>query len=419
MTSALVTSTVASHPPNDFDQELTHRLDSISEKGLRRELRRIASPQSARIQFNGQTFLNFSSNDYLGLANDSILKNASVAAIEQVGAGAGSSRLLCGSLAPCHDLDDALADFKQTAGALSFSSGYSAALGTICALMSSDDIIVLDKQVHACMVDAARLSGATMRVFRHNDLDQLQNLLEWAAKRSRTIGQSSSQFSPSQKTSKILILTESIFSMDGSHAPLKEIVALKQKYGAWLMLDEAHATGICGPNRRGLAEKCGVSSQIEIQMGTLGKALGASGGFICGSRPLIDYLVNRARSFMFSTAPVPAAAAAARAGIDFVRSDPGRNRAEVLWQRVAEFGLNPPIYNQESKSAIFPMMLGSETRAVAVANALLDQGIFIPAVRYPTVPRSQARLRLTVTASHSAADIEKARSALAGLGAIS
>jgi 8-amino-7-oxononanoate synthase len=297
---------------NLFDEELNRRLAALRQQNLHRELRRVDSPPGTRIQIGGRTLLNFSSNDYLGLANDPILKEAAIKAVEKFGAGSGASRLICGSLAPHHELEEALANFKGAEAALSFSTGYATAIGTICALLGKDDVIVLDKLVHACIVDAARLSGAKIRVFAHNDLDGLEKILKWAK------GQHCRPQNPNSSNSflrkRTLIVTESIFSMDGDAAPLREIVALKEKYGAWLMVDEAHATGLYGKNRRGLAEESGVSGQIEVQMGTLGKAVGASGGYICGSRPLIDFLVNRARSFIFSTAPVPAAAAAATAG---------------------------------------------------------------------------------------------------------
>ena len=308
---------------NDFNLELKHRLDAVREQNLFRELRRVDSAQGPRIEIGGKTFLNFSSNDYLGLANDPVLKEAAIKAVEKFGAGAGASRLICGSLAPFHELEEALADFKRTEAALTFSTGYATAIGTIGALLGKDDIIILDKLVHASIVDAAKLSGAKLRVFAHNDLNDLEDKLKWADKYSKV------RKSESGKR-EILIVTESIFSMDGDAAPLREIVALKEKYGAWLMVDEAHATGIIGENGRGLADELGVGGQIEIQMGTLGKALGASGGYICGSRALVDYLVNRARSFIFSTAPVPAAAAAATAAIQFVQSAEGETRRKFI-----------------------------------------------------------------------------------------
>lgn len=390
----------------EFDIELQQRLDALREQNLLRELRRIDSPQAPRIQIGGKPFLNFSSNDYLGLANDPLLKEAAIQAIEKFGAGSGASRLICGSLAPHHELEETLADFKKTAAALVFSTGYAAALGTIGALAGKEDVIVLDKLIHASMIDAARLSGAKLRVFAHNDLDDLEEILKWAASKPLEGGWLAG------KRPRVFIVTESVFSMDGDFAPLKEIVALKEKYGAWLMVDEAHATGIFGKDGRGFAESCGVSQQIEIQMGTLGKALGASGGYICGSRRLIDYLINRARSFIFSTAPVPATAAAATAAIHFLKSKPGEKRRNLLWERVAE--LNSKLQIKNSKlSAIIPLMIGDEQKALEVAAGLRAQGILIPAIRYPTVARAAARLRLTMTAAHTAGDVKQLWDALA------
>ena len=306
--------------------ELNARLAALRQHGLYRELRRVDSPQSTRLQIGGKSLLNFSSNDYLGLAGHPALREAAVRAVERFGVGSGASRLVCGSLAPFHELEAALAAFKGTEAALTFATGYAAATGTIGALMGRGDVIILDKLVHACIVDAARASGATLRIFDHNDLNDLAEILKWAdAKRSAAA-----------ENPHLLVVTESIFSMDGDAAPLREIVTLKEQHGAWLMVDEAHGTGLYGEHQRGLAEELGVGDRIDIHMGTLGKALGASGGFICGSRALVDYLVNRARSFIFSTAPLPSAAAAATAALQVVQSLEGRTRREKLFRRVKE-----------------------------------------------------------------------------------
>lgn len=385
---------------NEFETELARRLAVLREQGLHRELRRVDSPQAPRLAIDGKSFLNFSSNDYLGLANHPALGAAAVQAVEQFGAGSGASRLICGSLAPHHELEEALAAFKGTAAALSFATGYAAAVGTITALLGKDDIIVIDKLVHACVVDAARLSGAKLRVFAHNDLDDLEKILKWAGQKS----------GPQASAARILIVTESVFSMDGDLAPLREIVALKEKYGAWLLVDEAHATGLFGEKRRGLAEEFGVADRIEIQMGTLGKAVGAAGGYSCGSRALIDFLVNRARSFIFSTAPVPASAAAAWAGIKLIQSTEGETRRQTVWQRVDQLknGLIEGAWKLPVvRSAILPLIIGDETKAVGTAVALRAAGVFIPAIRYPTVARGEARLRLTVTAAHTAEDVRQ------------
>ncbi len=403
-----------------LERELNDRLAALREQGLYRELRRVDSAQSPHIEIEGQPLLNFSSNDYLGLVNDPALKEAAIRAVEKFGSGSGASRLTCGSLAPHHELEEVLAAWKGTAAALTFSTGYAAALGTITALMGKEDVIVIDKLVHACIVDAARLCGAKLRVFKHNDREDLERILKWAAVQTRSA-------KPETRRPRVLVVTESVFSMDGDQAPLRELVALKEKYGAWLMVDEAHATGLYGKHRRGVAEQLGVGERIEIQMGTLGKALGASGGYICGSRTLIDYLVNRARSFIFSTAPVPAAAAAATAGVQLVQSSEGKTRRDQLWrhvQAVGDYVRSLKSFSAESQSlltssatsngsAIIPLVIGDETNAIAAATHLREQGIYVPAIRYPTVARGSARLRITVTAAHSNDDVGRLANALA------
>ena len=415
----------------EFDQELHRGLAALREQGLYRELRRVDSAQGPRIEMGGRFLLNFSSNDYLGLANAPALKEAAAQAVERYGAGAGASRLMCGSLAPYHELEETIAAFKATEAALSFSSGYATALGALGALLDRDAIVVLDKLVHACIVDAARQSGARMRVFTHNDLNDLEDILKWAAQAPRLKGQRH----VGGAKPRVLVVTESLFSMDGDQAPLTERVELKDRYGAWLMVDEAHATGLYGSHRRGLAEAMGVAHRIEVQMGTLGKALGAAGGYIAGSRVLIDYLINRARSFIFSTAPVPAAAGAAAAAIRLVQSSEGGKRRDQLWERLGQLSIKGvaacarpgetspevsralpntatvPAAEARPLSPIIPLLIGDETAAVNLAASLRGQGIFIPAVRYPTVARGAARLRLTLTAAHAPADLEQLHAA--------
>jgi 8-amino-7-oxononanoate synthase len=379
-----------------FDQTLQERLNALREQHLQRELRQVDSAQGPHIRHQGQDYLNFSSNDYLGLANHPALQEAAVRAVREFGVGAGASRLICGSLAPFHELESTLAEFKHTEAALTFSTGYAAAVGTITALMGKDDIVILDKLVHASIVDATRLAGAKIRVYAHNDLNDLEDKLRWANETRHT--------TTSSKPS-VLVVTESIFSMDGDQAPLREMVVLKEKYGAWLMVDEAHATGISGRDGRGLADALGVSGQIEIQLGTLGKALGASGGFIVGRRALTDLLINHARSLIFSTAPVPAAASAATAALRLLATAEGEQLRRQLQQRIADFkaALGQP--EAPPASAIIPIILGEENRAVAASEELRRQNIFVPAIRYPTVARGAARLRVTLTATHSAADV--------------
>ncbi len=398
---------------NAFDLELRAQLDHLRGQGLHRELRRVNSPQGPHLVVDGQPLLNFSSNDYLGLANHFLLKEAVARAAVEFGAGSGAARLICGSLSPHHELEEVLADFKGTEAALAFSSGYTTALGAVGALLEKEDVILIDELVHACLVDAARLCGAKLRVFGHNDLDGLAKMLKWADTRraARDVLAGSAQKRP-----RVLVVTESIFSMDGDPALLREIVELKERHGAWLMLDEAHATGLYGQHRRGLAEAYGLAEHIDVQMGTLGKALGAAGGYVCGSRPLIDLLIHRARSFLFSTAPVPAAVAAATAAVRLVQSAEGEVRRTRLWQRVDEVK-NSVIQKGWSlpaaQSAILPLIVGGEEQAMTLASALRERGVFIPAIRYPTVARGAARLRLTVTAAHAPEDVRKLAEALA------
>ena len=379
---------------DSFQEKLAGELAGIESADLRRTVREVASAQGAWIRLEGREVLNFSSNDYLGLANHSALKEAATAAIKKFGAGAGAARLISGSQSPHHELENALANFKGTEAALAFSSGYAAALGTIPALVGTGDVVVIDKLVHASLVDAAKLSGAKLRVCKHNDLADLARLLEWAA------GQGA----------RTLVVAESVYSMDGDLAPLLNLVELKEQHGAWLMLDEAHATGLYGEGRRGVAEEFGVADRVEVQMGTLGKALGAAGGYICGSNELVDFLRHRARSFVFSTAPMPAQAAAARAGIEVVQSAEGEEHRTRLWSLVDELkngliarGWKLPVV----QSAILPLIIGGETEAVALSEQLLERGVFVPAIRYPTVAHGEARLRITVSAAHSPGDIEK------------
>jgi len=393
---------------SSFEQHLTGKLKEIEQAGLRRTLRRVDSPQDVRIRVEGSELLNFSSNNYLGLANHPALREASIKAVEQHGAGTGASRLISGSLAVHGELEEQLAEFKGTQSALSFSSGYSTAIGTICSLVGKGDIVILDRLIHACIVDAARLSGAKLRVFRHNDLNDLERILKWADSRPDNV----------HAKPNILIVTESVFSMDGDLAPLKPLVDLKNRYGAWLMLDEAHATGVFGPHGSGCAQEAGVADQVEIQMGTLGKALGAAGGYICGSRQLVDHLINRARSFIFSTAPVPAAAAAAAAGVDVACSTEGDARRETLWtlvDRLARILGQHGGTRRPAHSPILPWILGEELRAVEVSDRLRSASIYAPAIRFPTVARGSARLRFTLTADHSEQDVEQLAVALSQL----
>lgn len=385
----------------DLDDALSSELQQIEATGLLRTLSDLDSPQGVHIEVNGRSFLNFSSNDYLGLSNHPALVEAGKEALDRFGVGAGASRLICGSLPPHRELEAAFAEFKQTEAAALFSTGYAAALGCICSLLSKSDVIILDKLVHASIVDAARHSGAKLRVFRHNDLTDLESKLRWAADK--------------HPQARKLVVTESVFSMDGDLAPLLNITDLKDQYGAWLMVDEAHATGLFGERRSGLCEEYGLTGRVEIQMATLGKALGTSGGIICGSRNLIELLINRARSFIYSTAPPPADAACTLAALNIVRSAEGERKRQHLWAMVEnlktmllETGLPPGLV----RAPIIPTILGTESAALAKSDELKKHGIFVPAIRFPTVARDSARLRFTITADHTLGDLTQLKNAL-------
>ena len=376
---------------SDLDCWLGERLAEIESAHLRRRLRVIESAQGPLVERGGRELINFSSNDYLGLANDPRLKAAAASAVGQFGAGAGASRLISGTQTPHEALEIAMAQFKRTEAALTFSTGCAAALGAIPALVGNEDVVILDKLCHACLVDAARLSGATIRVFPHNHLEKLERLLEWARE--------------NYAKANVLIATESVFSMDGDRAPLREIVELKDRFGAWLLVDEAHGIGVIGENGRGLAAELGVADRVEIQMGTLGKALGASGGAICGSRALVDFLVNRARSFIFSTAPQPSAAAAALEAVRLLESGEAEPLRAKLWGNLRRL-------DGGAQSAILPVHVGEESAAVALSEELLAAGLLVPAIRYPTVARGRARLRASVSAAHSAEQVGRLAAAL-------
>ena len=364
------------------------QLQALRARSLDRHLREIGSAQGPIVDLAGKRLINFSSNDYLGLANDPRLREAAIGAINQFGVGAGASRLISGTQPPHLRLESALAKWKGTPAALCFNSGYAAALGTLPALATKSDVVLLDKLCHASLIDGAKLSGATLRVFPHNQLAKLKSHLEWAGRE--------------QPNARILIVTESVFSMDGDRAPLRDLVELKKYFNALLLLDEAHAIGVIGPNGRGLAAAENLSDDVDVQMGTLSKALGVSGGYICGSRNLIKWLINRARSFIFSTAPPPGLAAAALAALDFISSAEGEDRRRLLWRNIE---ILRERLSLDSGSAIFPWIVGDEQAALELATDLQAEGFFVPAIRYPTVAKGAARLRITVTAVHTAEQI--------------
>ncbi len=395
-----------------MDDPFQGELTALRARSLHRRLRQMQTSPDGTVELAERgRLVNFASNDYLGLADDPRLRDAAKAAIDRYGVGAGASRLVSGTRPSHTALEEKLARFKGTDAALTFSSGYAAALGTLPSLVDKQDVLILDKLCHACLVDAARASRAVIRVFSHNAMGKLEDHLQWARRE--------------HPDARIIVVTEAVFSMDGDRAPLTDLVELKRQHRALLMVDEAHSVGVIGRHGRGLAAELGVAGEIDIHMGTLSKALGVSGGYIGGSRGLIDLLVNRARSFIFSTAQPPALAAAAEAALDFLLTDEGERRRLTLWQNIRLLagqlpaapgaGSDESPRRQDGGSAIFPWIVGGEGQAVDFSAWLARKGFFAPAIRYPTVAKGSARLRLTVTARHQPEQILALGKALAEL----
>ena len=376
-------------------------LQELADRALLRRLRSIDAVEGTRLELENTSLTNFAGNDYLGLSQHPAVRQAAIEAIDRFGLGAAASRLITGTLAPHKVLEEQLAAFKGTEAAISFSSGYAAAVGTITAIADRQDVVILDKLAHASLIDGARLSGAQLRIFPHNDLSRLREILEWAHEH--------------YPNAKIWIITESLFSMDGDYSPLCDLVGLKDEYGANLFLDEAHATGVIGPGGKGLAAHWGLGQRIEVQMGTLSKALGGSGGFIAGSRALIDLLINRARSFIFSTAPPPAIAAGASAALGIVQSPEGERLRDDLHQNIdcVRHGLCFSI--DALHSPIIPLIIGDENAALEAAKQLQQDRFLVPAIRFPSVSRGSARLRLTLSARHSSEQVAALISSLRGV----
>ncbi|MGH7907378.1 MAG: 8-amino-7-oxononanoate synthase [Candidatus Binataceae bacterium] len=385
----------------DFlDSELRGELSALDESAMRRHLRIIESAQDARVELGGRSMLMLSSNNYLGLANHPEVKNAASEAIGRFGVGAGASRLVAGSIAPIHRLEQRIARLERVEAALIFGSGYLANLGAITALVGRGDTIFSDELNHASLIDGCRLSRAELRIYQHGDLDHLKVLLERCSIGGRR-----------------LIVTDSVFSMDGDLAPLAGIAEFGRTYGAAVMIDEAHALGVAGPGGAGLAAQLGLEREIDVHMGTLSKALGAYGGYIAGSRTVIDFLINRSRSFIYTTGLAPAIAAAAGAALDIMVAEPERIerlRANAAWLRgrLREAGFNVPT----GVTAIIPVIIGDSRKALAMAERLFTRGIYVVAIRPPTVPQGTARLRVTPIASHTRDDLDEALGAFSAVG---
>jgi 8-amino-7-oxononanoate synthase len=371
--------------------DVAERLQELRGRGLYRSLRLIDGPQGPQVLLNGRPVLLLCSNNYLGLAEHPLVREAAAEAAMHWGVGAGASRLISGNMEPHRQLEASLAEFKRYESALLFGSGYLANTGTIAALSGAGEVVFSDQLNHASIVDGCRLSRAETFVYRHGDVDHL----EWGLREAAGRGS--------------LVVTDGVFSMDGDVAPLTELLELAGRYGCRLMVDEAHATGAIGPAGRGSVAAAGLSGEVDVVVGTLGKALGSYGAYVCASAETVDFLVNTARPFVFSTAPPPPSAAAAAAALELLQSQPTRverlqDNGEALRSALAAEGLA----TNRSQTQIVPLEIGDAGLTMQLCERLLERGIFAQGVRPPTVPEGSSRLRFTVMATHRTDELEQA-----------
>ena len=374
--------------PTKIFSEFDRELNLLKENDRYRILNSIEITSSTQLKLNGKRFINLASNNYLGMSQRLRVKWASILADLKYGTGAGASRLMSGNYTLYDELEKHIAELKQTEDALVFPTGYMANIGTLPAVLDSDDLVILDRSCHASLIQGAKLSGAKLWVYPHNDMLTLESLLEKAKL---------------AKFSKIMVVTESLFSMDGDIVPLPDLVGLCKKYGAFIMLDEAHATGVLGKEGRGACEYFNLpSDQIDILMGTLSKAMGSLGGFVAGKRKLIDYLRNRSKPFIYTTGLPPACVAASIQAIKLLRKSKDllsrlHSNIHFFYQGLKTSGICIP----ENLTPIFPILFGSEEKTLKAAEILLQFGVYAPAIRPPTVPENESRLRLSVLSAHS------------------
>ena len=375
-----------------FEQDLFQ----IEEAGHYRRLREISSQSGPRVLVDGKETLMLASNDYLGLCSHPAVKQAAEKAIKDWGTGSGASRLISGNTGIFRELEKKIAHFKGTEDALVFSTGYMANIGLLSAVADKGDVIYSDELNHASIIDGCRLSRAQIEIFPHKNTDYLESLLKKGVPFRRRI-----------------IVTDGVFSMDGDLAPLPQLVELAQSYSAILIIDDAHGTGVLGSRGRGTVEHFGLDGNVDIIMGTMGKALGCFGAFIAGTGELREYLINRARTFIFTTALPPSVVAGAIESLHVIEQEPQRRGA--LWSNVSFFrtGLQKIGFNTlESATPIIPILVGEARKAVAIAHDLMKDRIFIQAIRPPAVPEGTSRLRVTIMATHAHEDLERALEAL-------
>jgi glycine C-acetyltransferase len=381
---------------------LREQLEELERAGTALHPRTLESFQAARARFDGRDVINLASNNYLGLAAHPRLKEAAAKAAMEFGAGSGAVRTIAGTMTLHRELERRFAEFKGAEAALMFQAGFTANSGTVAAILTKEDVIVSDQLNHASIIDGARLSRAEIKVFPHRDVDAADKLLT----ESKAPGRHQ------------LLITDGVFSMDGDIAPLPRLVEVAEKHGAIMMIDDAHASGVLGQGGKGTVAHFGLDpARVDVQVGTLSKAIGVLGGFIAGPAHLIEWLVNRGRPFLFSTSAPPAVAAACIAALDVIRDEP--ERIDRLWSNTGFFkkGLHDLGFDTgDSETPITPVIAGEETTAVELSRLLWEEGVFSPAIVFPTVAKGRSRVRTIVTADHSEEDLREALDAFDRVG---
>lgn len=390
------TTTTASQRPQLA--HLTAQLDELKAKGTYFKLRVLDDEQAPVCHYDGREVINLASNNYLGLCNDPRLREAGIAAIQKYGMGSGAVRTIAGTMKIHMELEEKIAAFKGVEACVVFQSGFTANAGTVSSILGKEDFILSDELNHASIIDGARLSRAKIKVFRHKDVAHCEELLKEI------------EHEPGRK----LIITDGVFSMDGDIGPVDQLCDLADKYGAIMMVDDAHASGVLGRNGRGSVDHFGCTQRVDVQVGTLSKAIGALGGYVCGSRDLIDYLYHRARPFLFSTSHPPAVAAACIAAFDILQNEP--ERIERLWSNTRYFqqqltaagfdigGRTTP----KSETPVTPIIVGDGRKTMEFSRALFEQGVMATGIAFPTVPEGKARVRCIMTSEHTQAQLDKA-----------
>ena len=378
-------------------------LEELKAQHLYQKLPVLSAEQKPVTIVNGREVINLSSNNYLGLAAHPKLKRASIEATRKFGAGTGAVRTIAGTMTIHMELEEQIARFKQTEAAVVFQSGFTANAGTVSAVLGKDDLIISDELNHASIIDGCRLSKAAIKIYKHCDVEDAERICK------------ETENWPGHK----LLITDGVFSMDGDIAPLDKLCDLAEKYNCIMMLDDAHSSGVLGRGGRGTADEFNCHGRVDIQVGTLSKAIGSMGGYVCGSRDLIDFLYHRARPFLFSTSHPPAVIGACKAAFTMLESPEGERLVKKLWSNTKFFkrGLKKLGFDTgASKTPITPIMVGDAAKAHEFSGALLEEGIFAQALGYPTVPQGKARLRAIVTAAHKRKDLEKALEVMGRIG---